>query len=199
MYLQRCTYRKIIHTFSHVLSSLWHNIAAFFHLFSHIHWYSECQSHGWNACGGLGISCSHTWKDTSEQGWQRCGLHPVARQMEDCLHTIWGLRHFTEGCPSRGDPAVLGAIGGRLLLCPPSSSLPVASCGVINVCSTTSCLHTLTHLAVKTWGQCPSAVRTGLNDIGWRRWARPTRAQVCGVWMFGNQSSLGPSWSDTSR
>ena len=87
----------------------------------------------------------------------------------------------------------------RFLLCPPSSSLPVASCGVINVCSTTSCLHTLTHLAVKTWGQCPSAVRTGLNDIGWRRWARPTRAQVCGVWMFGNQSSLGPSWSDTSR
>lgn len=51
---------------------------------------------------------------------------------------------FTERCPSRGDPAVLGAIGGRFLLCPPSSSLPVASCGVINVCSTTSCLHTLT-------------------------------------------------------
>ena len=112
MYLQRRTHRKIIHTFSHVLSSLWHNTASCFHLFSHIHWYSECQSHRWNACRGLGISYSHTWKDTSEQGRQRCGLHPAARQMEDCLHTIWGLRHFTEGCPSRGDPAVLGAIGG---------------------------------------------------------------------------------------
>ncbi len=125
---------------------LWHNIATCFHLFSHIHWYSECQSH----CRGLSISYSHTWKDkeknvdTLEHGWQCCGLHPTARQMEDCLHTIWGLQHFTGRCPSRGDPPVLGAIGGRFILCPPSSSVPVASCGVINVCSTTSCLHTLT-------------------------------------------------------
>ncbi len=141
---------KIIHTFSHVLSSLWHNVASCFHRFSHIHWYSDCQSHCGNECRRQSNSYSHTWKDeeknvdTLEHGRQCCGLHPTARQMEDCLHTIWGLWHFTERCPSRGDPAVLGATGGRFLLRPLSSSLPVASCGVINVCSTTSCLHMLT-------------------------------------------------------
>lgn len=81
--------------------------------------------------------------DSLEHGWKCCGLHPT-RQIQDCLRTIWGLRHFTARCPSRGDPAVLGAIAGQLLLCSPSSSLPVTSCGVINVCSTTPCLHMLT-------------------------------------------------------
>lgn len=104
---------------------------------------------GMNA-GGLSISYSHTCKD-KEKMWTLwnaddnavASILPRGRWRTVCI-PFGVLRHFTERCPSRGDPAVLGAIGGRFLLCPPSFSLPVASCGVINVCSTTSCLHTLT-------------------------------------------------------
>lgn len=54
-----------------------------------------------------------------------------------------GLRRCAEKCFNKGDPAVLEAIGGWFPLCP-SSFLTMASCGVINVCSTTSSLHTFT-------------------------------------------------------
>lgn len=133
MHLQRGIRRRIIHAFSHVLSSLWCNIASRFHPFSHIHWYSQCQSYcrraEYRLFPYLKVEGGKMGKHFGIWMPMLC-LHPPMWQMEDCPHTILGIWYgpilaiwyFMLRCLCKGDPILLGAFGGRFFLCPPSSS-----------------------------------------------------------------------------